>query len=278
MDETPKRRASRSYEADPKTRQMLEAGLELIYGDLDEATRSREGILKFRWPSRDRVMRRYRIRTADDTATRGLFATRWPTMDLFYADMFRMAFDSSGYASHEDIAKRLAPALLGATDMLDVATNVALENMKVYLDSPMFRMKLLATAVDPAGPVFGAVLDDFYEAATVWWSAAYASIMDAAGLVLKSDVTPRMFAAWMTALIEGLTYRYVSKPGDFDGELRAAAVMLARAAMALFLGATTPEAQPHRVDGDFAVLLTGPRMGNAPTPAGPDANVHRLRP
>ncbi|MFE0458601.1 hypothetical protein ACFW1A_04970 [Kitasatospora sp. NPDC058965] len=252
---------------------MLEAGLELIYRDLDEATRSREGILKFRWPSRDRVMRRYRIRTADATATRGLFATRWPTMDRYYADLFRLAFEPGGYAGHADLAGGLAPAVLGAGDPQDAATDVALENMRLYLDSPLFRMKLLATAMDPAGPLFGPVLVEFYEAATAWWSAAYTEITDAAGLRLKADVTPRMFASWMIALVEGLTHRFLSTPGDFDGELRAAAATLARSGAALLLGATAPRGELRSVEQDFSLLMPGSAGRSRP-----DADVHLVSP
>ncbi|WP_158939269.1 hypothetical protein [Streptomyces sp. NRRL S-87] len=228
--------------ADPKTRWLLEAGLDAISASFKEPRATSDLPLRVVWPTQERVVARYREHR-EPRATRGVLEHRWRTMSDYYCDLFTWSLHPGQYAAHRGMAQHAAPEVVGAADLAAAARAIARAELEDVFARPLFRMKLLICVMDPVAPVFRDALARFYAAATEWWSEAYRAILAAANLELRGEIGLGTFAALMTAMEEGLALRYAARPEEFGNSIENLADSLALGAMALINGSTAEPGQ-----------------------------------
>ncbi|WP_123666220.1 hypothetical protein [Actinocorallia herbida] len=243
---------------DDKTRLLLEAGLEAVTAAFQDRPQSQEMPLAVVWPSQDSVMERYRERVGDRRVTRAVMEYRWKCMPDFYADLFAWALHPSHYAVEQQLSQEAPGVVEAVPDFGDAAFRIARADLDTVFGTPILRIKLLICVSHPVPKAFDESLARFYEAATTWWSGAYASVIAAMGLELRPEIPLRTFATLMTAIEEGLALRYLARPAEFGHDLDALADTLAKGALALLKGSTQNPGDDTTLAAFFTGRLTAP--------------------
>jgi hypothetical protein len=239
----------------PRTRQFLEAGKELLHNNLARTAGDQPSPARFKapfdellaWVSRRRVVAEASARHADEHLSESAFRYRWRRQADYLRDLVIYALRPR-LARPEETAK--AAAVLDADGPIDEAIEtIAAQEVRALNESKAFRLQMVFQAILPDDHQVADALRRIDRTNVAAWRDFYQRALADRGLVLRPDVSIDDFAGALQAAGEGVAFRALlpdsgdGLPSD-DGQR---ARPLALIAMALLQACTDPgDARPLR--------------------------------
>jgi hypothetical protein len=212
--------ALRRLANDPATREYLEAGIRLMsaqfkeerHGNGDGGTEQSERRPFFDWLSQSMIVKEVSRGRLGLKGNVGTLRDRWPYHPHYIEDLLSYALWSRHYAMHVATAEESRDLLATAPDLVEAIHLVAYRDLCVLLDSPAFRVSLIAAATADRDVVVRRAITESYRLVGQSWSALYEATLTARGLRLRSGVTLADLTDILTALAEGIGMRMLADP------------------------------------------------------------------
>ncbi|MEV4136233.1 hypothetical protein AB0J72_29200 [Dactylosporangium sp. NPDC049742] len=229
------RRAIGKRLANPKVKELLDAGLDLLLGGVESNMEA-----PFRFPSADAVCTEAarrpafnptpvpapadeaerlfgRISPADSPQRRSAvnaFRKTWPQLEQYRADLAMYALTMPTWFAGDEVAKHALEQMTADTDAIDaVLERIACEDLKLFEDA-LFRVQLVMQAMAPSETVIREALDRMYANIDRTWILVYQGILDHYKAELRPDVTVEDMTYMLTAAAEGTGLRLLVQPGN----------------------------------------------------------------
>jgi hypothetical protein len=195
----------------------------------------------------------------DRTAKVSMLRNRWRRQSDFVADVLRFVLWAWHYpAPHKDEMAGLTGEILHGDDPVPAIHRLCYWDMSRHLDSPMFRLSLVAVAQAEGDPVIREAISERNAENGALWKGFYEQFLNARGLRMRPGVTLDECVSLFAAVADGLAVRALADPGGVidDDEQRC---LLSKAALALIAGCTEPAGRPEGPPLEQAVttLLKG---------------------
>jgi hypothetical protein len=209
------RKARQAQATAESTKLYLQAGVRLICKEFSPEARENEDGEEtvppfFAWLSRTKVVAEAK-KEAEETGSSQVPTTdqmrdKWDPHRHYLADLLRVAVAIEyGYsAAYQDPDQSID---LGPDNITEFIHETAYRDMRGVLQSPTFRISLLAAVVSQREPELQAAIQDAYQVTSAGWSRFYEDAMRACGLRLRSGITINEFTMILTAVAEGLAIR-----------------------------------------------------------------------
>jgi hypothetical protein len=231
--------------SNPRTRQFLEAGRELLHNNLARTAGDRTARTRIKapfdellaWVSRRRVVAQAGARHADTHLSESAFRYRWRRQADYLRDLVIYALRPR-LASPEETDK--AAAVLDRGGPIDEAIEtIAGQEVLALNQSKAFRLQMVFQAILPDDELVADALRRIDDTNVAAWRAFYERTLADRGLVLRPDVSIDDFACALQAAGEGVAFRALlpRAAGAADDQ---ASRPLALIAMALLAACTDP--------------------------------------
>lgn len=190
---------------------------------------------------------------------------RWEPHCHFIADLLRFGSWPWHYpAAHQDEVADAKDELLRGPDPVRGLHRLCYWDLTRMLDTPMFRLGLVAAAEADDDPVIGEAVAGRYRENNPLWKQFYAEFLQAHGLRLRPGITLDDCADLLAAVADGLTIRVLADPAAPVIDRTRRRCLLGTAALALIAGCV------ERADSDSSssleemvrVLISGPSAGS----------------
>jgi hypothetical protein len=159
---------------------------------------------------------------------------RWEPQSDFIADVLRFGLWSCHYpASHQDEVADAKDEVISGPDPLRGVYRLCYWNLTRLVDTPMFRLGLIAAAEAEGDPVIGEAISGRY---TPSWKDFYEDFLRTRGLRLRPGVTLDDCADLLAAVSDGLALRALADPGTRVIDRARRRCLLGTAALALIAG------------------------------------------
>ena len=159
---------------------------------------------------------------------------RWEPQSNFIADVLRFGLRPWHYpASHQDEVADAKDEVISGLDPVRGLNRLCYWNLTGMLETPMFRLGLIAAAEAEGDPVIGEALSGRY---SPLWKDFYEDFLRARGLALRPGVTLDDCADLLAAVTDGLALRVLADPGAPVIDRARRRCLLATAALALIAG------------------------------------------
>lgn len=195
---------------------------------------------------------------------------RWRHQSEFIADVLRFGLWAGHYpAQHLDEAADAQDEVLCGLDPLHGLHRLCYWYLTRLLDTPTFRLGLIAAAEAEGDPVIGEATSMRYRQNTPMWTHFYAEFLRVRGLRLRPGITLDEFDVLLSAVADGLAVRALCDPATPLLDRGRRRCLLGKGALALVAGCL------ERADGDSSLpleeavraLINGPRADPGPLPS-----------
>jgi hypothetical protein len=240
----------------PRTRQFLEAGQELLHGGLARSAGDEPGIRPGRfkppfeellaWVSRRRVVHAAAGRaTGDGRLSESAYRYRWRKQADYLRDLVVYALRPRMARPEETAAASRVMAEHGPLDK--AIGQIAYDEVRALSEDKAFRLQMVFQAILSDDDRVAGALRRIDKTNVEAWRAFYQQALDGLGLRLRPDVTIDDLAYALQAAGEGVVFRSLLPPGSgcppaalaLDHENRTSRP-LALIAMALLVAFTDP--------------------------------------
>jgi hypothetical protein len=175
---------------------------------------------------------------------------RWEPHSNFVADVLRFGLRPWHYpASHQDEVADAKDEVLRGLDPVRGLHRLCYWNLTRLLDTPMFRLGLIAAAEAEGDPVIGEAISGRYRENSPLWKDFYEEVLRARGLRVRPGVTLDDCNDLLSALADGLALRALADPAAPVIDRARRRCLLGTAALAMIAGCL------ERADRDDTVLL-----------------------
>ena len=224
------------------TRELLEAGMRLVTDQFkpgqppnqDEPIDDASPF--FEWLSIARVTAEVANGSKGLQATDEIFRDRWPHRAGYIEDLLACSLWARHWSLHISMAAESKELLTTGSDFVQAIHQIAYNDLRVVLDSPAYRISLIAAAMADRNPTIHDVMGDTYKLVTETWASLYQATLEARGLRLRPGISLTELTDMLTALAEGIGLRLITDPnaGLIDHERQQS--LLGKAALALAVG------------------------------------------
>jgi hypothetical protein len=189
---------------------------------------------------------------------------RWEPHSHFIADLLRFGLWPWHYpASHLDEVADAKDEVIRGLDPVRGLHRLCCWDLTKLLDTPMFRLELIAAAEAEGDPVIGEAVSGRYREASPQWKDFYEEFLRARGLRIRPGATLDECADLLAAVADGLALRALVDPAARVIDRVRRRCLLATAAMALIAGclerADCDEVVP--LEEAVRVKVSGPSAG-----------------
>lgn len=140
---------------------------------------------------------------------------RWKRQSDFIADVLRFGLWALHYpAQHTDEVADAKDEVIHGHDPVRGLHRLCYWDMTRLLDTPMFRLGLIAAAEAEGDPVVGAAISERRQENSPLWKGFYGEFMRSRGLRLRPGVTLDDCSTLLSALADGLALRALADPAD----------------------------------------------------------------
>jgi hypothetical protein len=215
------RRTREAQATEASTKLYLQAGVHLIIKEFSPEARENEDGDEttppyVAWLSRARVVDEAKKLALEPgrggTPTADQLRDKWEPHRNYLADLLGVAmaleFDWVGGTQ----SGALADEGIDIQDLTSLIHEVAYRDLKQLIESPTYRIILLAAVIAQREPDIQLALEDTYHSATATWIELYESLMTAMGFRLRQGITMSDFAVMLGAASEGLAVRKLGDP------------------------------------------------------------------
>jgi len=162
---------------------------------------------------------------------------RWEPQSNFIADVLRFGLWPWHYpAAHLDEMADAKDEVLRGPDPVRGLHRLCYWDLTRMLDTPMFRLGLIAAAEAEGDPVIGEAVSGRYRENTPLWKQFYREFLQARGLRLRPGITLDDCADLLGAVADGLTMRALADPAAHVVDRARQRCLLGTAALALIAG------------------------------------------
>jgi hypothetical protein len=195
---------------------------------------------------------------------------RWRHQSSFIADVLRFGLRGWHYpALHQDEVADAKDEVLSGPDPVRGLHRLCYWDLTRMLDTPMFRLELIAAAAAEGDPVIGEAISGHYRENNPLWKQFYEEFLRARGLRLRPGVTLDECADLLAAVADGLAMRALADPSAPLVDRARRRCLLGTAALALIAGCV------ERADRDGSgsledavhVMISGPSADPGRKPA-----------
>jgi len=186
---------------------------------------------------------------------------RWKHQSDFIADVLRFGLWAWHYPApgNEEMAGTIDEILHGA-DPVRAIHRLCYWDVRRHLDTPMFRLSLVAAAEAEGDNVVCEAIADRNRETGAHWQDFYLEVLRSHGLRMRPGITIEDCVGMLSALADGLALRMLADPAGYivdDGRKRC---LLSKAALAVMAGCLEPESQEPSLSLEHVVtaLLTRP--------------------
>jgi hypothetical protein len=161
---------------------------------------------------------------------------RWPHQSDFVADVLRFGLWTVHYpARHHDEVADAKDEVIRGPDPVRGLHRLCYWDVTRLLETPMFRLNLVAAAEAEGDPVIGEAISGLHRDNGTPWKQFYEELLQARGLRLRPGVTLEECVTLLAALADGLALRALANPAPIiDRDRRRC--LLGTAALALIAG------------------------------------------
>jgi hypothetical protein len=175
---------------------------------------------------------------------------RWEPQSDFVADVLRFGLWPWHYpAAHQDEVADAKDEVLRGPDPVRGLHRLCYWDLTRLLDTPMFRLGLIAAAEAEGDPVIGEAISGRYRENNPLWKQFYEEFLQARGLRLRPGITLDDCADVLAAIADGLTMRALADPAAPLVDRARRRCLLGKAALALIAGGV------ERADRDNGLSL-----------------------
>ncbi|MFZ0192371.1 MAG: hypothetical protein WAL72_36095 [Streptosporangiaceae bacterium] len=175
---------------------------------------------------------------------------RWEPHSHFIADLLRFGLWPWHYpAAHQDEVADAKDEVLRGPDPVRGLHRLCYWDLTRILDTPMFRLELIAAAEAEGDPVIGEAMAGLHRENTPLWKRFYEEFLRARGLRLRPGITLDDCADLLAAVANGLALRALADPAAPVIDRAQRRCLLGTAALALIAGCV------ERADSDDSLSL-----------------------
>ena len=162
---------------------------------------------------------------------------RWSRQSDFIADVLRFGLWTWHYpAPHQDEAADAKDEVIRGPDLVRGLHRLCYWDLTRLLDTPMFRLGLIAAAEAEGDPVIGEAISGRHRENGPLWRGFYEEFLRARDLRLRPGVTLDDCADLLAAVADGLALRALSDPAARIVDRERRRCLLGTAALALIAG------------------------------------------
>jgi hypothetical protein len=175
---------------------------------------------------------------------------RWQHQSDFIADVLRFGLWSWHYpALHQDEVADAQDEMIRGPDPVRGLHRLCYWVMTSLLDTPMFRLGLIAAAEAEGDPVIGEAVSGRHQQNSPLWKSFYGEVLKSGGLRLRAGITLDDWDILLAAIADGLALRALADPAAPIVDRTRRRCLLSTAALALMAGCL------ERTDNDGGVPL-----------------------
>ena len=164
---------------------------------------------------------------------------RWRRQSDFIADVLRFGLWASHYpAPHQDEVADAREEVMTGPDPVRGLHRLCYWDMTRLLDTPMFRLGLIAAAEAEGDPVIAEAVSERHLENDPRWKDFYDDFLRSRGLRLRPGITLDDCVTLLAAAADGLAVRALADPGARIIDKAARRCLLGTAALALIAGCT----------------------------------------
>lgn len=194
----------------------------------------------------------------DRTAKVGALRNRWRRQSDFVADVLRFVLWAWHYPAPR---KEEMTGILHGDDPVPAIHRLCYWDLNRRLDSPMFRLSLVAVAQAEGDPVIREAISERNAENGALWKRFYEQFLAARGLRMRPGVTLDDCVSLFSAVADGLAVRALADPrGVIDHDRQRC--LLSTAALALIAGCAEPAGQPGGAPLEQAITALLDRQGS----------------
>jgi hypothetical protein len=189
---------------------------------------------------------------------------RWEPQSNFIADVLRFGLWPWHYpAAHLDEVADAKDEVLRGPDPVRGLHRLCYWDLTRMLDTPMFRLGLIAAAEAEGDPVIGEAVSGRYRENTPLWKQFYREFLQARGLRLRPGITLDDCADLLGAVADGLTMRALADPAAHVVDRTRQRCLLGTAALAVIAGCLERSDRDDSLSLEEAVraMMSGPSAG-----------------
>jgi len=186
---------------------------------------------------------------------------RWEPQSNFIADVLRFGLRPWHYpAAHLDEVADAKDEVLRGPDPVRGLHRLCYWDLTRMLETPMFRLGLIAAAEAEGDPVIGEAVSGRYRENTPLWKQVYSEFLQARGLRLRPGITLDDCADLLGAVADGLTMRALADPAAHVIDRAQQRCLLGTAALALIAGCLERSDRNDSLSLEEAVraMMSGP--------------------
>lgn len=162
---------------------------------------------------------------------------RWKHQSDFIADLLRFGLWALHYpASHQDEAADAEDEMIRGPDPVRGLHRLCYWDMTRLLNTPMFRLSLIAAAEAEGDPVIGEAISGRHRENNPLWGHFYEEFLRARALRIRAGITLDDCVTLLAALADGLALRALADPAASVVDHARRRCLLGTAALALIAG------------------------------------------
>lgn len=224
---------------DAVTRELLEAGLRLITGELKAGRRPAtdddppvEASPFFDWLSVAKVVQEVG-RSGRLRATDAQLRDRWKNRAHYVEDLLSYALWDRHWSLHEQAAQESRAGLMEGEDLVEEIHDASYKDMVALMDNRAYRLSLVASALAAGSPMIAQSNRDAYAYIGRTWSAVYADALAARGWRLRPDISLEEFTVILTSVADGIGFRLMFDDNELLIDHGRERSLLGKAALAM---------------------------------------------
>jgi hypothetical protein len=180
---------------------------------------------------------------------------RWRHQSDFVADVLRFGLWALHYpAPHQDEVADLEDEVIRGPDPVRGLHRLCYWDMTRLLNTPMFRLNLIAAAEAEGDPVIREAVSGRHRENSPLWRHFYEELLQARGLRIRAGITIEDCVTLLAALADGLALRALSDPAASVVNHARRRCLLGTAALALMAGCLERADRGDSVSLEEAVL------------------------
>jgi hypothetical protein len=186
--------------------------------------------------------------------------SRWKRQSDFIADVLRFVLWEWHYpAPHKEEMAPVTAEILHGPDPVSAIHRLCYWDMNRRLDTPMFRLSLVAAAQAEGDPVILEAISERNRDNGALWKGFYEQFLRARGLRMRPGITVDDCVSLFSALADGLALRALADPEGLVVDSKHERCLLSKAALALIAGCTEPvgQAKGQPLEQAVTALLNG---------------------
>jgi hypothetical protein len=195
---------------------------------------------------------------------------RWRRQSDFIADVLRFGLWAWHYpAPHQDEAADAEDEVIGGPDPVRGLHRLCYWDLTRLIDSPMFRLGLVAAAEAEGDPVIREAVSGRHQENTPLWKQFFANVLQGRGLRIRPGITLDDCVDLMAAVSDGLALRALADPAARIIDHPRRRCLLGTAALVLIAGCLEPVSQSDGLSLEKTVraMMSDPSADSGRKPA-----------